>query len=963
MNVTKRVLIAAMSAAACVFIAPPAVEATSLRGGQDDGVPVNRVVTPSDLKGLPWRSVGPANMGGRLATIAFAPGNSKVIYLGFGTGGVWKSTNGGMTFAPVFDQELTSSIGSISVCDAPVDWSGWAEEEAKNAPVEGATAKAAEDVTKERMEAGKGRIVWVGTGEGNGRNSSSWGHGVYRSTDGGSTFEHCGLADTHDVPSIVSHPNDPDVCYAAGMGHLWGANEERGLFKTTDGGKSWANVLKIDEDTGCIDVILHPSNPDIVYAAMYARRRTAWSFQSGGPEGGIYKSTDAGVTWSKLTNGLPTSTGRIGLDASRSRPDSIIAVIQSDEGGVVGDAFADVTRAGGVFRSDDAGETWTRVNSFNPRPFYFSKIHFDPTDDQRVYMLGWELYVSTDGGKTFKPGSAKTPHVDFHAIAFDPNDHQRIFIGTDGGLYESRDRGATWHFHNTMAVGQFYNVGVSMSDPYMVGGGLQDNGTWIGPSETTFNADDGFMGRAGGITNADWRGVWGGDGFHTAFDPTDSNIVYAESQGGYIGRIHLDLGITRTLHPVAREGSTAYRFNWNAPFFISPHDPKVLYLGGNRVFRMSDRGDRYEVISPDLSRLDPEKILTTGSSAESHGTIVALAESPVTRGLLWAGTDDGLVHVSTDGGSTWANVTPAAVNGYYVSKIEASHHDASVAYVSVDGHRSDFFDPILLLTTDMGKTWRSIAGDLPSGSAPGVEKRGGKEKRGIIGGPVKVIREDLVSRDVLYCGTERGVYFTYDRGDHWIRLNGETLPTVAVDDLVIHQREQDLVAGTHGRSIWILDDISPLSQMTNAVAMKSFHLFKPTPAKPRYRLWYDGLWSDTMFIAPNPPMGAVITYWVREWSDQPVKVSIKDGKGEEVASLTGQANPGFNRVVWDLQRTAKERLPNPDGLPNFLPAGTYVVEATLGEENVRTDLEVLDAPGAAEGLLPAGKRPKLGEED
>ncbi len=912
-----------------------------------------RVLTPSDLKGLSWRNIGPANMGGRLAAIAVAPSEPKVIFLGFGTGGVWKSTNGGTTFSPAFDQEATSSIGSIVICDAPAEWAGWAEEDAKAKENSKGVASAEEDSkspeqkTEDRAKQGKSKIVWVGTGEGNGRNSSSWGSGVYRSTDGGSTFTSCGLAQTHDIPAMAADPRNPDVCYAAAMGHLWGPNEDRGLYKTGDGGKTWNKVLFLNADTGCIDVVINPSNPDVIYAAMYARRRTAYSFQSGGPEGGIYKSADAGATWTKLSNGLPATTGRIGLDIQRDNPETLIAVVQSDEGGVVGDAFADVSRAGGVFRTDDAGATWARTSDFNPRAFYFSKIRFDPVSAERVYLLGWELYISDDGGKTFRAGAAKTPHVDFHSLAFDPTDADHVFIGTDGGLYETRDRCDTWQFHNDMAVGQFYNVGVSMGDPYMVGGGLQDNGTWIGPSETLMNSgssEEGGMGRGGGITNADWRSVWGGDGFHIAFDPTNEKVVYAESQGGYLGRIDLATGIARMLIPVAREGQPGYRFNWNSPFFISPHDPTVLYLGGNRVFRFLERGDKYAIISPDLSTENPDKILTVGSSAETHGTVVSLAESPIAKGVLWAGTDDGQVQVTCDDGATWTNVTPAAVKGFYISKIEPSHFDSKTAYLSVDGHRSDFFDPILLMTSDLGVTWSSIASDLPSGSLPSTDVRSGESKEGILGGPVKVIREDLSNPRVLFCGTERAAFFSYDQGQHWIRLNGESLPTVAVDDLVIHPRERDLVAGTHGRSIWIMDDISPLSQMTEEVVQSQFHLFQPLSARPRYRMGYDGLWCDQMFIAQNPELGAAITYWVKSWSDKSVSISIKDEKGREVRHLDGGVRPGLNRVMWDLQGEAKERLPNPDGLPTFVPPGKYTVEASLGKDSASVILEVLEAP-------------------
>ena len=517
-----------LAALACLAVAAGAAF------GQE---PTERTLTAQDLEMLKWRSIGPANMSGRVAAIALAPGNPGTYYVGYATGGIFKTVNNGTTFSPVFDDQETASIGSIVVADAPADWPGWADIESKRD-----TDEKTEDPDKP-----KAMIVWVGTGESNGRNSSSWGNGVYRSTDGGGSFEHLGLAESHDIPALAVDPRDPDVCYVAAQGHLWGANEERGVYKTIDGGTTWRGVLTIDADTGACDVVLDPLDPDTVYAAMYMRRRSPWSFQSGGPQGGIFRSTDGGDTWTKLTEGLPGQTGRIGLAIFPGDPRVLYAVVESDEGGWVGSPFTNRMRAGGVFRTDDRGETWVRTSDFNPRAFYFSRIRVDPADADRVYLLGWGLYVSDDGGKTFRAGSAKVAHVDFHAMVIDPDDTDHLLVGTDGGLYVSYDRGSTWDFHDHMAVGQFYNIAVDMSDPYRVGGGLQDNGTWIGPSQTITNVTEPHMGREGGITNHDWQFIWGGDGFHVAFDPTDPDIVYAESQGGWIGRVHLDSGIHRTL--------------------------------------------------------------------------------------------------------------------------------------------------------------------------------------------------------------------------------------------------------------------------------------------------------------------------------------------------------------------------------------------------------------------------------
>lgn len=896
------------------------------RGGRE--LPAGpRTLEEDDLRGLAWRSAGPANMGGRIADIALAPGEAKTFYVAYGTGGLWKTTNNGTTFAPVMDKEATASMGSVVVADAPADWPGWKDE-----PAPDPNAPAAPGGEAKR---GKAKIVWVGTGEGNGRNSSSWGHGVYRSTDGGATFANVGLINSHDIPALSVDPRNPDVCVVAALGHLWGPNKERGVYKTADGGKTWRATLQIDENTGACDVIRDPKSLDTLYAAMYMRRRTAWSMRSGGPEGGIYKSTDGGETWRKLAGGLPAQTGRIGLDIYAKNPSVVYAVVESNEGGWGVGWIDDRSKTGGVFRSDDGGETWKRLCDVTFRPFYFSKIRVDPGDDKRVYLLGWTLTVSDDGGRRFRAGGARKPHGDMHAMVIDPADTTHLIMGTDGGLYVSYDRAETWEFFNTMAVGEFYNIALDNDDPYHIGGGLQDNGTWIGPSGTIFEGESEEPGEDGGarpgITNADWRFVCGGDGFHVAFDPRDPRIVFAESQGGELVRINTADGKAKRLKPSAKEGEARIRFNWNAPFFISPHDPAVLYLGGNFVFRLTESGERWERISDDLSRRDVDRIMTEGSDAETHGTVVSLAESPLAAGLLWAGTDDGLIHVTADGGKAWANVTPREVGGLYVSRIEASHHARERAYASIDGHRNDDFAPRILATDDLGMSWRSVTGDLPKDQ------------------PVKVVREDLKNPDVLYCGTERAAYVSIDRGAHWVKLNGESLPVVAVHDLAIHPREGDLVAGTHGRSIYVLDDASPLSQLTPEVVASELRLFDMRPAKPRLFLPYGGLWDNRMFTAPNGPMGAVINYWVGDWRREPVKVSITDSEGLTVRSLTGPARPGINRVVWDLQPEPYDRLSNPDadvGQKPFVPAGEYTVTISCEKLKASKKVVVLPAPGA-----------------
>lgn len=920
-------------AAALTTTSQPSVQPHSPSAGTassaGSGAASERVLTADDLKGLAWRCIGPANMGGRVADIALAPGNPKTFFVAYGTGGLWKTTNNGTTFTPVFDKEDTASIGSVAVADAPADWPGWKDE------------KSDESVTpKPLAERGRGRIVWVGTGEGNGRNSSSWGCGVYRSTDGGEKFRSVGLRDTHDIPRLAVDPRNPDVCYVAALGHLWGANAERGVFKTSDGGRTWQHVLKIDDATGACEVILDPSNPDTVYAAMYMRRRTAWSFRSGGPEGGIYKSTDGGMNWKKLTKGLPPQTGRIGLDIFRGDPRILYAIIESDVGGWGVDVWDNRHKTGGLFRSDDAGDSWTRVNAMNFRPFYFSKVRVDPTDAERVYVLGYGLSVSDDGGKTLRAGGARLPHGDLHAMVIDPSDRDRMYLGTDGGLYLTYDRGKTWDFLNHLATGEFYNVGVDHSDPYRVAGGLQDNCSWFGPSATQWSGepmtpDDPDAG--GGITNQDWRFIFGGDGFHVAFDPIDSNIVYAESQGGELVRVRIDNGRARRIKPSPKEGQPRFRFNWNSPFFISPHNPTTLYFGGNYVFKLTDRGDKWERISPDLSTRDVEKIETVGSEAETHGTVVSLAESPLKAGMIWAGTDDGLVHVTQDDGKTWKIVTPPETKGRYISRIEASHHDAGTAYVAIDGHRNDDFQPHLFMTTDAGATWVPITGDpaLPA------------DRRLPDHDIVKVVREDRANGNVLYVGSERAAWISIDRGRSWTKMNGESLPTVAVDDIVQHPRDRDLVLGTHGRSIYILDDASHLSQLTPEIVREELHLFDVQPAKPRLFIPYGGLWSNRMFIARNPPMGARISYWLRDHTNEPVKLVITDVKDHVVRELTGTNWRGLNRVIWDLQPQKHDRFDNPDailGQTQFVPPGEYTLTLKCGERSATTKLTVLPPP-------------------
>lgn len=838
-------------------------------------------------------------MGGRASDLAFAPNNGKLYFAAFATGGLFKTSSMGTSFQPVFEGQGTSSIGSVVVADAPSDWKGWKDD--KKAPKDDA----------ERTKAGRAKIVWVGTGEGNGRNSSSWGDGVYRSTDGGSTFSHVGLDDSKDIPRLAVDPRNPDVCYAAALGHLWGPNKMRGVYKSVDGGKTWMPSLQIDDNTGAVDVILDPSAPDVIYAAMYSRLRTAYSFSSGGEKGGIYRSKDGGKSWQQLTKGLPKQTGRIGLDIARSNSRVVMAVIESDEGGAR-NIDENRSRHGGVFRSEDGGDTWTRVNAQNPRAFYFSKLRIDPKDDKRIYLLGWDIWTSDDGGKTFENELTHKLHVDWHAMAIDPTDSEHLIVGSDGGVYQSFDRGKTWDSMTQMAVGEFYNVAVDATEPYRVMGGLQDNGCWLGPSQTRF-------GEGNGIVNRDWFSVGGGDGFHVAFDPTDRDVVYTESQGGGIGRSNLREGDFRGIAPEPKEGQPGFRFNWNAPFLVSSHDPTTLYLGGNCVFKLIKRGDEWLKISPDLSTQDPKKILTTGSNAETAGTVVALAESPLNQGLLWAGTDDGLIQLTQDDGKTWVNVTPPSLSGYYVASLEASHTDPGTAFAAIDAHRSDHYDPLILATNDFGKTWHPMQGDLPKGSS------------------VRVVKEDIMGV-ALYAGTETGIYVSIDRGGHWARLNASGLPTVGVHDVVEQATSFDLVAATHGRSIWILDDASALSQLTQEILDSPLHLFNPKPCQPRQRGWRDGYWGDKFFAVQNPQLGAVISYWCKE-NGAGVSIKIESPNGKTVATLGGSGGAGIQRIIWNMQLS---KLPDRGEMGAiYVQPGTYKLTLTRGDATEISTITVL----------------------
>lgn len=835
----------------------------------------------SILDGLEWRCIGPAIMGGRIDDFAVVESNPRIVYVATASGGLWKTTNAGVTWEPIFDNETTSSIGDVTVSPSHPD------------------------------------IIWVGTGEPNNRQSSSWGDGVFKSADGGKTWKNMGLRDTHHIGRIAIHPTNPDIVYVAALGRLWGPNKERGLFRTTDGGKTWVNTKFINEDTGFVDVAIDPESPNILYAAAYQRRRTAYGFSGGGPGSGLYRTTDGGDTWERLANGLPDgTTGRIGIDICRRNPNIVYAIVEH--------------KSGGIFRSEDKGATWKKMSSTNPRPMYYSKIRVDPLNDLRIWVLGASMYVSEDGGKNFVQDYVREIHGDYHAMWINPADSDHMIVGSDGGIHFSHDRGRTWDFVNTLPLGQFYEVGFDMRSPYHVYGGLQDNGSWGGPSATWTRQ---------GITNDEWIRIGGGDGFYVQVDPSDHTTLYAESQDGNVFRFDLKSGESKTIRPQPDDGKETYRFNWNSPILISPHNPKTIYYGGNKLFKSLDRGDNWEASADLTTQTDRNKLPIMGvvpdASALSrndgvlhYGTITTISESPLKEGILWVGTDDGNLQVSRDGGKIWKNVV-GKIQGLpkntYVTRIIASHAAEGRAYAAFDGHRSNDFKAYVFSTEDFGETWRNISSGIPEGSC------------------VSVIREHPRNHNLLFVGTERGAYMSINRGAGWTRIKGN-LPLVPVDDIAIHPRDNDLIFGTHGRSIWILDDITPLEQLTQETLSSESTLFDARKAMVFNPHLHKGNNGHKIYIAPNPPFGAMISYFLKEKAKEDPKIVITNAGGEVVRELKGSKEAGIQRIAWDLRYTPPAAPAGDQPMDRFLrvqapfvlPGEYKVTLKAAGQETPKT---------------------------
>jgi len=999
---------------------------------------------PEWVKPLAWRALGPANMGGRVVALAVVDDDPSTYWVATAGGGLLKTVNNGVTFEHQFDKESTVAIGDVAVAPSNKD------------------------------------VVWVGTGENNPRNSVSYGDGVYKSEDGGKTWKNMGLKGTFQIGRIAIHPKKPDTVYVGALGRLYGPGEDRGLYKTTDGGKSWDKVLYVDDRTGVVDLRMSPADPDTLIVATYERRRDLYDTGDPstkfGPGSGLHKTTDGGKTFTKLVKGLPTvKLGRVGLDYSRKDPKTVFAVVETEKIGTgprpkgaagVGAAYlgvagegpeaagavlgrvvpgapgdkaglkagdlvksadgkdvkaytefvaivrekkagdklkvklerdgkpvevevtlearpdnpggqgrepapsapapaasaapggatpqgnpegagglglrpdrpfgailggqienaqdrqgTDAFQTGGVFKSTDGGDSWARVNSLNPRPFYFSQVRVDPSDETYIYVLGLPVYRSSDGGKTFRSDGSRGVHSDHHALWIDPRDGRHLLLGGDGGFYASYDRGNTWDHLNHLAIGQFYHVALDTRTPYRAYGGLQDNGTWGGPAFRRPSSSYGF-GAADGTVNEDWVSVNGGDGFHCAVDPTDPDLVYSTSQYGALARKNFRTGEGSGIRPVAEKGKT-YRFNWNTPFLLSHHNPKIYYAAGNVVFRSWNKGDDLRPISPEITRTP-------------QGTASALAESSKNPDVLYVGTDDGALWVTRNGGREWSDVTKnvGLDRPCFVATIEASRVEEGRAYVSFDGHRSDTDEPLVFATEDFGKTWASLKANLPRGSS-------------------RTLREDVENPDLLYLGTEFAVWASVDRGKSWAKINGN-LPTVAVLEVAVHPTAGEVVAATHGRSLWALD-VSGLRQLTRDALKAKAALLKPQPAV-RWQPEPGRGTTSRKFAGQNPPRGAQI-YVSLTAKAQKAGLRVLDYDGTPVFQTTVPTDPGLHRVSWPLVRTAPARPASASADPSLsgrvsrlaggafrrtVPAapGTYKVVLTVDGQEFSQPLKV-----------------------
>ncbi len=861
------------------FACACAIASVGALAGADDVA-----ITSDTFGGLSARAIGPAVMSGRITAIDAVPSDPLTVYVGSASGGVWKSTDAGTTFKPIFDEHI-QSIGAL------------------------------------RVDSFDPKTIWVGTGESCVRNSVSIGDGVYRSRDGGETWQHMGLPASERIAAIVVHPKDSKTVYVCATGPLWSAGEERGVFKTSDGGSTWRKVLYVNDSTGCSDLAIDPQEPRILYAGLWQFRRWPDFFSSGGAGSGLYKSVDGGETWNELTKGLPAGEkGRIAVAVAPSRPSVVYALVEAAKTA--------------LYRSEDLGESFTQVNSslsVTLRPFYFAHLIVDPTDHLTVYKPGLALAVSTDGGSSFTSPilSGGSIHPDVHALWINPFNRNEMFVGTDGGVYASVDRGHHWRFVRSLPVSQFYHVAVDMERPYNVYGGLQDNGTWKGPSRSP-----------GGVRMKNWDNVGYGDGFWAFPDPQDSRFLYVEYQGGNILRVDTALREFKDIKPYAGEGEAELRFNWNTPIHLSPNEAGTVYVGAQYLFRSSDRGESWQRISPDLTSNDPRRqrqkqsggLTIDNSTAENNTTIYCISEAPGEPGVIWVGTDDGHLQLTRDGGRTWTNLTgnvPGVPRGTWVSSVTSSPHARGRAFVTFDGHRNGDFTTYLFRTDDYGATWTPLAGE-------GVE------------GYAWVIKEDTVSPDLLFAGTELGLFISLDGGRRWARFRGG-IPKVAVHDVVVHPREGDLVIATHGRGIYILDDLTPLRALSPEILAHEVALLPGRTAEMTIPGRLQEFNGDDEFVGSNPPEAAMITYWLKKrhiFGD--LKLELYDSQGALVSTVPGSKRAGINRVAWPM-RLPPPKLPPASALaPAFfgprVGEGTYTVKLVKGSTTVHDAVTLVADP-------------------
>ncbi|WP_323755561.1 glycosyl hydrolase [Roseivirga sp.] len=920
----------------CLFLAFVLVSTTAFaqRNKKEPAkAEVNDPLKGISLGTLKFRSVGPALTSGRIADIAVNPSNHSEFYVGAAAGGVWKTTNAGTTFTPIFDGQGSYSIGTVEI------------------------------------DPNNHSVIWVGTGENNNQRSVSYGDGIYKSEDGGSSWKNMGLKNSEHIGMIAIDPRNSDVVYVAAYGPVWSAGGDRGLYKTTDGGENWEKVLEISEHTGVNEVHFDPRNPDILYATAHQRRRRQWTYLGGGPESGIYRSMDAGKSWEKINRGLPGGDkGRIGMAISPADPEVLYAVVEAQSG------------QGGFFRSTNRGASWQKMSSTSSSGNYYQEIVADPVHVGRVYLLDTFTQITEDGGKTFSGLGEKSKHWDNHAIWIDPNNTDHLLEGNDGGVYESFDRGQNWKFFSNLPVTQFYKVSVDNEYPfYNIMGGTQDNYSLHGPSQTLSRH---------GIVSSDWIVTQGGDGFESVPDPEDPNIVYSQSQNGGIVRFDRQSGESVSIQPKPRKDERQYNFNWDAPLMISPHDHKTVYFGGNKLFKSTDRGDSWEVISgeldqdidrnllPIMGKIWPMDAVAKNGSTSRYGAAVSLDESRLQEGLLYAGTDDGQINITEDGGKNWRKINRFAgvPENTYVYDLIASKHDVNTVYAAFNNHKSGDFNPYIYKSNDKGKTWSNISSNLPKGA-------------------VYALEQDHVSANILFAGTEYGVFVSMNEGGSWTKLSAGLPAAVNVRDIAIQERENDLVLATFGRGFYVLDNYAPLREMTQDLLAKDGHIFKIKDGL-MYNTWQPlgslgsadkGFQGEMFYSADNPTRGTTFTYYVKEGvsslkaerskrdaeafkngkaipyptleelkaeeSELPsfLIFTIKDQSGDIVSELRSPLRKGISEMNWDMtyagfgpvnerQASVTSSLPSSNV---YVVPGNYTVSLS---QNIKGEISELAEP-------------------